>query len=63
MDTEDDDGFSNPIHTRLIIDFVIATYTMAWLGWFLYGYRKKLGPIHIMDLNIYADWAQGKGIL
>ena len=59
METGDDEGSSNPIHARLIIDFVIATYSIAWLCWFLYGYRKKLGPVHIMDLNFYAEWAIG----
>ena len=48
------------IHYQLIIDIVITSYSIAWLCWFLFKYRKKLGPVYIMDLNIYAEWTLGK---
>ena len=47
------------IHYQLIIDIVLSSYSIAWLCWFLFKYRKKLGPVYIMDLNIYAEWTLG----
>ena len=58
-DTGQDEGTSFPINSRQIVAIVIVTYSIAWLCWFLYGYRKKLGPVYIMDLNIYAEWTLG----
>ena len=58
-DMLEDVGTSFPINSIQIVATMIVTYSVAWLCWFLFGYKKKLGPVYIMDLNIYAEWTLG----